>query len=354
MITENSRADALTDDLRDAIEYAIQVLQQVEAGDGTFVGQCADAISGLEGILAASLVEQPAAAPIEDDDDSLALALASVDPCPFCGSENVDSKGWLANDGRSGPACDDCGATAESVEGWNRRVPAPSPADERAASLEHDFQVDRASGIEICTRCGLGKIAARRSPVCGTPTVHGAFEAWLEQPHPNNWNDCNHPLTVGERQAARFGWEAALQWQARAASASETGAEGAIVGAWRTDDGRAISAEQKAGMLRDGGAGASSVRPYSIPCYLGSPAMAAEPTACKGKNCGSLDSRFHSAECFEEYEKTVGLKPAQADARGGLRDGDRALLTHAADFLEQKHSRIAAVALRALLANDRA
>jgi hypothetical protein len=45
--------NVLTDDRRDAIEYAIQVLQQVEAGDGTFVGQCADAMAGLESILAA-------------------------------------------------------------------------------------------------------------------------------------------------------------------------------------------------------------------------------------------------------------------------------------------------------------
>lgn len=41
----------LTDEQRDAVEYTQQVLRQVEAGDGTFVGQCADAISGLEALL---------------------------------------------------------------------------------------------------------------------------------------------------------------------------------------------------------------------------------------------------------------------------------------------------------------
>ncbi|MDR5839372.1 hypothetical protein [Caballeronia sp. LZ034LL] len=35
-----------------AIESAIQVLRQVEAGDGVFVGQCSDAIAGLEAALA--------------------------------------------------------------------------------------------------------------------------------------------------------------------------------------------------------------------------------------------------------------------------------------------------------------
>ncbi|WP_254226014.1 hypothetical protein [Burkholderia multivorans] len=41
--------------------------------------------------------------------------------------------------------------------------------------------------------------------------------------------------------------------------------------AWVTPEGdRALTQMQKQGMLRDGGASASSVRPYSIPCYAGS------------------------------------------------------------------------------------
>ncbi|NGO94399.1 hypothetical protein BJL96_12175 [Burkholderia cenocepacia] len=101
-------------------------------------------------------------------------------------------------------------------------LPAPTPADERAAFSYHDFQVDRASGIEICSRCGLGKIAAHRSPICGAPTTEGAFEMWLKQPHPNNWNDFNHPLPVGERQAAKKAWDAALEWKSRSDTAIQT------------------------------------------------------------------------------------------------------------------------------------
>lgn len=47
---------------------------------------------------------------------------------------------------------------------------------------------------------------------------------------------------------------------------------GEAVQAWRTDDGRVISAEQKATALRDGGASASSVAPFHI-------ALVAAPTA---------------------------------------------------------------------------
>lgn len=45
-------------------------------------------------------------------------------PCPFCGGE-CDPEGWLGErDGHPyrGPECNDCGATAESVEAWNRRT----------------------------------------------------------------------------------------------------------------------------------------------------------------------------------------------------------------------------------------
>ena len=49
-------------------------------------------------------------------------------PCPFCGSVNIDPKGWASTD-RAGPACDDCGGTADTVELWNSRpLAAPKSA----------------------------------------------------------------------------------------------------------------------------------------------------------------------------------------------------------------------------------
>lgn len=50
-------------------------------------------------------------------------------PCPFCGG-NADPTGWLCNDGRRGPECEDCGATAESTEAWNSRATPAQPAAE--------------------------------------------------------------------------------------------------------------------------------------------------------------------------------------------------------------------------------
>lgn len=56
-------------------------------------------------------------------------------PCPFCGSKNIDPHGW-ASEYASGPACDDCGASAGSVSGsdedniaaWNTRAPLDKEA----------------------------------------------------------------------------------------------------------------------------------------------------------------------------------------------------------------------------------
>jgi hypothetical protein len=54
-------------------------------------------------------------------------------------------------------------------------------------------------------------------------TQRAAFEAWLKGPHPNNWNDSNYPLTVGEHIAASNAWDAACKWQA--AQAADAGRE---------------------------------------------------------------------------------------------------------------------------------
>lgn len=54
--------------------------------------------------------------------------MSELKPCPFCGSENIDVNGWAGNGGSSGPACDDCGCTAETVAEWNTR---PIEADLR-------------------------------------------------------------------------------------------------------------------------------------------------------------------------------------------------------------------------------
>jgi len=59
----------------------------------------------------------------------------ALKPCPFCGSTKVDAEGWSSleqyrgtDQWRSGPACDDCSGSADSVEQWNTRAPDPEAA----------------------------------------------------------------------------------------------------------------------------------------------------------------------------------------------------------------------------------
>ena len=69
-------------------------------------------------------------------------------PCPFCGSANIDAAGW-ASTNSSGPACDDCGASAGStladtpeanIAAWNNRQPTQTNA----------LKIAREAAIEEC------------------------------------------------------------------------------------------------------------------------------------------------------------------------------------------------------------
>lgn len=51
--------------------------------------------------------------------------------CPFCGSDDTDAEFWSGldenHDVKHGPGCMECGATAPSIEVWNKRTPPPEP-----------------------------------------------------------------------------------------------------------------------------------------------------------------------------------------------------------------------------------
>lgn len=57
----------------------------------------------------------------------VAWLASHLKPCPFCKSQSVDAEGWASTD-RKGPACDDCGGTADTMQRWNTR-PLESACD---------------------------------------------------------------------------------------------------------------------------------------------------------------------------------------------------------------------------------
>ncbi|WP_262278665.1 hypothetical protein [Pseudomonas aeruginosa] len=87
-----------------------------------------------------------AGTPLRDAPASVEQAGRDVDPapCPFCGGE-VDPTGWLRGDGTRGPECNDCGATARSMEAWQTRA-APTGQTPQAWL---DVQAERKRQVEV-------------------------------------------------------------------------------------------------------------------------------------------------------------------------------------------------------------
>lgn len=78
------------------------------------VGDEAEAVRYVRAIQRNALSASPAQEPKPATPNEAGLL-----PCPFCKSTDVDPRGWLRGDGVSGPACSNCGGSAETVELWN-------------------------------------------------------------------------------------------------------------------------------------------------------------------------------------------------------------------------------------------
>ena len=120
------------------------------------------------------------------------------------------------------------------------------------------------------------------------------FEAWAQKVGPlySQWGD---ELNDGDMESI---WNAALASSAEAEPAG-----------WQTEDGRTISARQKADALRDGGASASSVKPYSIPLYSSPAPSVAAVTVPEG-------AREEIAKLRRQVISMIGSVVANGSAGG--------------------------------------
>lgn len=129
--------------------------------------------------------------------------------------------------------------------------------------------------------------------------------------------------------------------------------------AWMTDDDRAITAAQKQRALADGGATASSVRPYSVPCYaVSAPADAGEavPIAIYQVGCGIQQGQvtYRDADKAEYDERQPSSRrivyTAPPAARvASLTNSQREAIEFAAKTMEARMLNAHACVLRALL-----
>jgi len=106
-------------------------------------------------------------------------------PCPFCGSANVDPKGW-ASQNSSGPACDDCGASAGStladtpeanIAAWQRRTTPASQHSELADDNEIIERAVRATYDDWPSTAATPALAEMFGVELGTPLTIEQLEA---------------------------------------------------------------------------------------------------------------------------------------------------------------------------------
>ncbi|WP_227789507.1 MULTISPECIES: hypothetical protein [unclassified Burkholderia] len=179
---------------------------------------------------------------------------------------------------------------------------APAPASERAAFSVDDLDFEPDAQHTIADMANIG---------------YALLEQIARMAPGYHWNDSPVEIVsdlINERDEAR-------------ASANETRAEG--VRAWETDDGRVITDEQKKRMLANGGAEASSVRPYAHSLYRSATAQAVESVAIY--QILTENGAWHDTtrEYYERVKSDPALArvvyaapqpPAPSDARERLTD----------------------------------
>lgn len=181
-------------------------------------------------------------------------APAHAAECPHC-----DGEGVIEGDSGTSP----CACQQDAQEGMPtfgaRRAQADAPAEARAKSISDEM-------MDLADR--LGSEWKDVDPRAWQHLlVYAPAEAF---PYQKTFNAIAAATSVE-------GGHVSISVKAFRDAFGGAVAEAREPIAWVTDDDRAITAAQKQRALADGGATASSVRPYSIPCYaVSAPADAGE------------------------------------------------------------------------------
>ncbi|MBR7961204.1 hypothetical protein KDW41_12190 [Burkholderia vietnamiensis] len=359
--TDNSRADALTDEQIEAVQAGIDALL-------CFPVMEADrhAANVLRSLLAASHVEQPAAAPIDVGVDCLEKLRALMVRLGLTTNESLEGFGATLEDNlyrtiRAMGALVDATAT-----------PALSPADERAAQKDGYFVYDpEGNGFELYST-DAERAEAHNTAIKECRRAAIDYGEW-----PLEVESIVSGIVTHRTIATQMDGDS-CDYAARAVSATETGAEGLV----------AIQAVLREVDPKWRERGEFGVKPHEqIVAAIRdlaesrSPAMAAEAVAIPAgwktmPPTATAAMRMAMAKAAAEYMQRTGgnspdaiyeagfaaaPQPAQADARVGLTmtREQRGVLTRLATVLETGHAsngiaddnaEIYAMAIRALLA----
>lgn len=260
-----------------------------------------DRLERAESALAAPPVEQPAAAPADEP--------------------AVSFEAW----------CDrfpEISAVERLRDAWQEARAAASPAAEAVAYLSTD--------PKHWDKCRIKPQGTFTVPVFRTPQPAQADAPAEVFPYQKTFNAIAAATSVE-------GGHVSISVKAFRDAFGGAVAEAREPIAWVTDDDRAITAAQKQRALADGGATASSVRPYSIPCYaVSAPADAEEavPIAIYQVECGIQQGQvtYRDADKAEYDERQPSSRrivytAPTASRMARLTDEQRESIEHAATWL---------------------
>lgn len=271
-------------------------------------------------------------------------APAHATECPHC-----DGEGVIEADSGASP----CACAQDAQEGMPtfgaRRTQADAPAEAREPN---QIYVE----VRQCDRCdhiGINDGHATDA-ACGYPC------GWSgPSPVEDKCPGCGHENVMSVACPKCSGHYSLLANGLFETNEVSEPAEAREPIAWVTDDDRAITAAQKQRALADGGATASSVRPYSVPCYaVSAPADAGEavPIAIYQVGCGIQQGQvtYRDADKAEYDERQPSSRrivyTAPPAARvASLTNSQREAIEFAAKTMEARMLNAHACVLRALL-----
>ncbi|ONA11308.1 hypothetical protein [Burkholderia pseudomallei] len=238
----------------------------------------------------------PCARKLADQQPAQADAPAHATECPHC-----DGEGVIEADSGASP----CACAQDAQEGMPtfgaRRTQADAPAEAREPN---QIYVE----VRQCDRCdhiGINDGHATDA-ACGYPC------GWSgPSPVEDKCPGCGHENVMSVACPKCSGHYSLLANGLFETNEVSEPAEAREPIAWVTDDDRAITAAQKQRALADGGATASSVRPYSIPCYaVSAPADAGEAVAHMRVRSTDAGSTRHAIDIAPEAA-ALDLKPGE-------------------------------------------
>ena len=100
-------------------------------------------------------------------------------PCPFCGGSDIDPTFW-ATIKTTGPGCNDCSATADSIETWNHRPSNQTMEDREIWQRAMDMlnEIHETMGIDDVIKAKMERLAVDKIVQKHLLKLRDAIKAW--------------------------------------------------------------------------------------------------------------------------------------------------------------------------------